>query len=158
MDARNNSARRHEAENRLALDRQLCVALYSTSLAMTKLYRPLLEPLGLTYPQHVVMLVLWERDDLTLSELGERLLLDSGTLTPLPKRLESVGLLQRHRDAHDERRIRLTLMLAGRALRRRAEAVPELAASATGYDLAVLDGLTAQLVHLRASVATHAAP
>ena len=123
-----------------------------------KFYRPLLEPLGLTYPQYLVMLVLWERDDLTLSELGERLLLDSGTLTPLLKRLESAGLLQRQRDAGDERKIRVALTAGGSALRFRAEAVPESAAGATGCDHAELDGLTAELVRLRASIATNAAP
>src|SRR5206468_5596661 len=75
----------------LALDNQLCFALYSTSLAMTKLYKPLLEPLGLTYPQYLALLVLWARDALTVSELGERLFLDSGTLTPLLKRMEAAG-------------------------------------------------------------------
>ena len=81
----------------LLLDNQLCFALYSTSLAMTKLYKPLLEALGLTYPQYLVLLVLWEQDGLTVSELGERLFLDSGTLTPLLKRLESSGLVSRQR-------------------------------------------------------------
>ena len=158
MTRRSTPAERHPAADRLTLDRQLCFALYSTSLAMTKLYRPFLEPLGLTYPQYLVMLVLWERDDLTLSGLGERLLLDSGTLTPLLKRLESAGLLQRRRDERDERRIRVSLTGAGRALRRRAEAVPESAAGATGCDLAELDALTAQLVRLRASITTLAGP
>lgn len=150
--------RRVESGNRLALDRQLCVALYPTSLAMTKLYRPLRKPLGLSYPQYLVMLVLWERDERTLSECGERLLLDSGTLTPLLKRLESAGLLQRQRDIRDERRIRVTLTAAGRALRRRAEAVPASAAAPTGCDLAELDRLTAQVPRLRASIAAHAWP
>src|SRR5439155_24290568 len=86
------------------LDRQLCFALYSSSLAMTKLYKPLLDPLGLTYPQYLVMLVLWEGDGIAVSELGQRLQLDSGTLTPLLKRLEASGLVQRRRDSADERR------------------------------------------------------
>ena len=81
----------------LLLDNQLCFALYSTSLAMTKLYKPLLAEMGLTYPQYLVMLALWERDDVTVSKLGERLFLDSGTLTPLLKRMEAAGLLQRRR-------------------------------------------------------------
>ena len=93
----------------LLLDHQLCFALYSASLAMTKLYKPLLDPLGLTYPQYLVMLVLWEHDGLTVSQLGERLALDSGTLTPLLKRLEAAGLVQRLRDAADERRVLLQL-------------------------------------------------
>jgi DNA-binding MarR family transcriptional regulator len=144
--------------SRLALDRQLCFALYSTSLAMTKLYRPLLEPLGITYPQYLVMLVLWESDDLTLSQLGDRLLLDSGTLTPLLKRLEAGGLLRRVRDAGDERRIRITLTASGRRLRRRAKAVPGLAARATGCELADLDGLADRLRRLRACITTHGTP
>ena len=85
----------------LKLDHQLCFALYSSSLAMTKMYKPMLEPLGLTYPQYLAMLVLWEDDGLAVSELGQRLQLDSGTLTPLLKRLESSGLLQRRRDSAD---------------------------------------------------------
>lgn len=157
MHTLDDTARQRETVSRLALDRQLCFALYSTSLAMTKLYRPLLEPLGITYPQYLVMLVLWEGDDLTLSELGERLLLDSGTLTPLLKRLEAGGLLRRQRDAGDERRLRVTLTARGRTLRRRAEAVPASAARATGCDIAELDGLTERLVRLRACIATHSA-
>ena len=125
---------------------------------MTKLYRPLLEPLGITYPQYLVMLVLWEGDDLTLSQLGERLMLDSGTLTPLLKRLEAIGLLRRERDAADERRIRIGLTARGRALRRRAQGVPALAARATGCGLAELDGLTENLKKLRTSIINHAAP
>ena len=82
----------------LWLDNQVCFALYSTSLAMTKLYKPLLDAIGLTYPQYLVMLVLWEQDGPTVSELGERLFLDSGTLTPLLKRLETSGLVERQRD------------------------------------------------------------
>ena len=97
----------------LALDRQLCFALYSASLAMTKAYKPLLEPLGLTYPQYLAMLVLWEGDGLAVSALGERLALDSGTLTPLLKRLEALGLVQRLRDSSDERRVLLRLTAEG---------------------------------------------
>lgn len=108
----------------LMLDNQLCFALYSASLAMTKLYKPLLDRLGLTYPQYLVMLVLWERDALTVGELGERLFLDSGTLTPLLKRLEAAGLVSRSRAADDERRVVVTLTDAGRALREQAIEVP----------------------------------
>src|SRR5256885_14135644 len=88
---------------------------------MTKLYKPLLDGIGLTYPQYLVMLVLWERDGLTVSEIGEQLTLDSGTLTPLLKRLEGANLLERVRDAQDERRVRITLTPLGRALRDRSE-------------------------------------
>jgi MarR family transcriptional regulator, organic hydroperoxide resistance regulator len=133
----------------LKLDRQLCFALYSASLAMTKFYKPLLEPLGLTYPQYLVMLVLWEADGLTVGQVGERLLLDSGTLTPLLKRLEAQGLLQRLRDAEDERRVLLQLTAAGRTLRARALAVPEALACASGCELDELVAMTARLKTLR---------
>jgi len=133
----------------LSLDRQLCFALYAASLAMTKMYKPLLEPLGLTYPQYLVMLVLWETDGVTVSQLGERLTLDSGTLTPLLKRLEAMGLVQRLRDAADERRVRLQLSAAGRALKTRALQVPQAIAGASGCALDELASLTAQLQALR---------
>ncbi len=137
------------AANWLALDRQLCFALYSASLAMTKLYKPLLDPLGLTYPQYLVMLVLWENDGLAVSQVGERLALDSGTLTPLLKRLEAAGLVQRLRDAADERRVLLQLSASGRALKTRAQRVPGLVAGATGCELAEIDSLTQRLQALR---------
>jgi MarR family transcriptional regulator, organic hydroperoxide resistance regulator len=133
----------------LALDHQLCFALYSASLAMTKLYKPLLEPLALTYPQYLVMLVLWEGDGVTVSAVGERLALDSGTLTPLLKRLEAAGLVQRLRDAADERRVLLQLTAAGRALQARAGAVPAAIAQASGCSLAELSELKSQLRALR---------
>jgi MarR family transcriptional regulator, organic hydroperoxide resistance regulator len=137
------------AVDRLALDHQLCFALYSASLAMTKAYQPLLAPLGLTYPQYLVMLVLWEQDGVTVSQLGERLTLDSGTLTPLLKRLQSAGLVQRLRDATDERRVRLQLTPAGRTLRHRAEAIPTALAAATGCGLGDIASLTRRLSDLR---------
>jgi DNA-binding MarR family transcriptional regulator len=119
---------------------------------MTKLYKPLLRPLGLTYPQYLVMLVLWETDGLTVSQVGERLALDSGTLTPLLKRLEAAALIQRLRDAADERRVLLQLTAAGRALKRQAGAVPPAVASASGCELGELAGLTARLQALRAEI------
>jgi len=136
----------------LKLDHQLCFALYSASLAMTKLYKPLLEPLGLTYPQYLVMLVLWEGDGIAVSQLGERLALDSGTLTPLLKRLEAGGLVQRLRDAADERRVLLRLSPAGRALKARALVVPESVACAAGCELDELAALTARLKTLRRQI------
>ncbi len=139
----------------LQLDRQLCFALYSASLAMTKLYKPLLDPLGLTYPQYLVMLVLWEGDGLTVSQLGERLALDSGTLTPLLKRLEALGHLQRLRDAADERRVLLQLTAQGRALRQQARQVPAAIAHASGCELGEITALTARLQALRQQL-THA--
>jgi DNA-binding MarR family transcriptional regulator len=113
------------AEQLLLLDNQLCFAMYSASLAMTKSYKKLLKALDLTYPQYLVMLVLWEQDGVIVSELGKRLYLDSGTLTPLLKRMESMGLLHRQRDADDERRVGVKLSDAGRALKRKALSVPE---------------------------------
>lgn len=136
----------------LSLDRQLCFALYSASLAMTKAYKPLLEPLGLTYPQYLVMLALWEADGIAVSQLGQRLALDSGTLTPLLKRLQALGLVQRLRDTADERRVLLQLTPAGRALKTRALQVPRAIASASGCRLDELASLTAQLQALRARI------
>ena len=133
----------------LLLDNQLCFALYSTSLAMTKIYKPLLAPLGLTYPQYLVMLVLWEQDGVMVSELGERLYLDSGTLTPLLKRLEAAGLIARLRDVADERRVHISLTSAGRKLKLRASAVPGCVASATSCSLADVVALTRQVQALR---------
>jgi len=133
----------------LKLDRQLCFALYSASLAMTKLYKPLLDPLNLTYPQYLAMLVLWEADAATVSELGQRLQLDSGTLTPLLKRLEANGFVQRQRDTADERRVLVHLTPAGRALKSRAAKVPPQIACAAGCDLDELTTLTRRLKELR---------
>jgi len=133
----------------LKLDHQLCFALYSSSLAMTKLYKPLLDPLGLTYPQYLVMLVLWEGDHIAVSELGTRLSLDSGTLTPLLKRLEAAGLVQRQRDSADERRVLLNLTATGRALKQRAIQVPQQVVCAANCSLDELATLTARLQQLR---------
>lgn len=108
----------------LKLDNQLCFALHATSMAFTRAYKPVLAPLGLTYPQYLVMLLLWERDNRTVSEIGEPLFLDSGTLTPLLKRMESAGLIVRKRDTQDERVVRITLSDAGNALREKAHGIP----------------------------------
>ena len=137
----------------LLLDHQLCFALYAASLAMTKTYKPLLAPLGLTYPQYLAMLVLWQSDAVTVSQLGERLTLDSGTLTPLLKRLASLGLLRRERDAADERRVRLLLTPAGHQLKTLALALPQAIAGAVACDLAEIRQLTAQLKTLRQHLA-----
>jgi DNA-binding MarR family transcriptional regulator len=115
------------------LENQLCFALYSASRALTRAYQPLLAPLGLTYPQYIVMLVLWEGDGLSVSELGERLGLDSGTLTPLLKRLESTGLVERRRDDDDERVVRVFLTATGRARYERAQQVPLEVATRCGF-------------------------
>jgi MarR family transcriptional regulator, organic hydroperoxide resistance regulator len=137
------------ADAMLQLDNQLCFALYSTSLAMTKLYKPLLEELGLTYPQYLAMLVLWEQDGLMVSELGERLYLDSGTLTPLLKRMETAGLVSRIRAVEDERRVHITLTAAGRKLKTRAAKIPGCILSATQCSIPELVSLTQQVQSFR---------
>ncbi|HET9621678.1 MAG TPA: MarR family transcriptional regulator [Kofleriaceae bacterium] len=121
-------------EDALRLEEQLCFALYNASRALTRAYAPLLEPLGVTYPQYLVLLVLWERDGLSIKQLGERLALDSGTLTPLCKRLAQQGLIERRRGDEDERLVRVHLTAAGRALRAKARKVPQGLMCAAGYD------------------------
>jgi DNA-binding MarR family transcriptional regulator len=133
----------------LQLDRQLCFALYASSLAMTKLYKPLLTPLGLTYPQYLVLLVLWQHGTQTVSALGEALSLDSGTLTPLLKRMEQAGWLARERDRRDERRVLVALTAAGQALKAQASAIPSTLACATACSLEELQTLTQRLHQLR---------
>jgi DNA-binding MarR family transcriptional regulator len=133
----------------LLLDNQLCFALYSASLAMTKLYKPLLDALGLTYPQYLALLVLWERDGLTVSELGERLSLDSGTLTPLLKRMEAAGLVSRLRDTADERRVHIQLTADGRSLKARASHIPGCVLQATQCEVVEAVALTRQIQALR---------
>ena len=133
----------------LQLDNQLCFALYSASLAMTRLYKPLLEELGLTYPQYLAMLVLWEQDGLMVSEIGERLSLDSGTLTPLLKRLESSGLISRIRAVEDERRVHIALTAAGRKLKANAAKIPDCLLAASQCPVPELMSLTRQVQALR---------
>lgn len=149
---KSNALYKMTAGEMLKLDRQLCFALYSASLSMTKLYKPLLDPLNLTYPQYLAMLVLWEGDGITVSELGQRLQLDSGTLTPLLKRLEVNGLLQRQRDTADERRVLLHLTAPGRALKARAAKIPPEVVCATGCSLDDLASLTRRLKKLREEI------
>jgi DNA-binding MarR family transcriptional regulator len=133
----------------LRLSNQLCFAVYSTAHAFNRVYKPLLEALDLTYPQYLVMLTLWEGDGLAVKEIGERLQLDSGTLTPLLKRLEIAGLVRRKRDADDERQVRVALTVKGRALRDKATRVPEGILAASGRSAAQLQALKAQLLQLR---------
>ena len=108
----------------LRLDRQVCFPLYAASNLITRLYRPLLDALGLTYPQYLVMMVLWEKSPCTVGEVGEQLHLETGTLTPLLKRMEANGILSRQRDSADERRVVVSLTRAGDALRKAAAKVP----------------------------------
>ena len=127
----------------------MCFALYSASLAMTKVYKPLLDELGLTYPQYLAMLVLWERDGLMVSELGDKLTLDSGTLTPLLKRLETSGYVSRIRAVEDERRVYITLTSSGRKLKTRAAKIPACILSASQCSVPELVHLTSQVQALR---------
>lgn len=137
------------AANLLALDNQFCFALYSASHAMTKTYKPMLERLGLTYPQYLVMLVLWEHDAILVKEIGARLYLDSGTLTPLLKRLEANGLVSRNRDPHDERQVRIVLSAKGRELRVMAADIPRQVLCASGQELTTLSSIRRELARVR---------
>lgn len=140
------------SQDYLALDKQFCFALYSASLAMTKTYKPLLDELGLTYPQYLVMLVLWKQDDILVKDIGEALFLDSGTLTPLLKRLEAADIITRQRDASDERQVRVRLTEAGRKLRRQAEKIPRQILCASGQDATQLAQLRVELHQLRTAL------
>lgn len=132
------------------IDQMLCFAVYSAGHAFTRFYKPRLDALDLTYPQYLVFLVLWERDDLTVKALGDKLFLDSGTITPLIKRLEGRGFVQRRRDEDDERQVRITLTPEGRALRGKAMAVPLAVMKGTGLSLDEAGTLQAELLALRA--------
>jgi len=132
----------------LLLDRQVCFALYSAQRSMEQAYRPLLAGLGITYPQYLVLLVLWERDGRGVAELGERLHLDSGTLSPLLQRLEAHGLLERRRSAADERRVEAFLTQRGRKLKEKARKVPHQLLECASLRLSQADALRAQLQQL----------
>ncbi|PXY22241.1 MarR family winged helix-turn-helix transcriptional regulator [Prauserella muralis] len=134
------------------LDDQVCFALYAATRAVTALYRPLLDDLGLTYPQYLVMLALWEHDELAVNELGRLLHLDSGTLSPLLKRLEKLELVERRRRADDERSVRVTVAPAGRALRAKAVPLPGVVGEAMGLDERQLDELRRTLRGVTESV------
>lgn len=125
----------------LKLDNQLCFAVYAAAHAFAQAYKPHLEPLGLTYPQYLVMLLLWERDGRSVNELGAPLRLDSGTLTPLLKRMEKAGFLTRQRDQKDERVTRIHLTAHGASLRETARAIPAAMLCASGLDVAGLSDL-----------------
>jgi DNA-binding MarR family transcriptional regulator len=116
----------------IGIDSQLCFALYSASRAMTAAYRPILADMNLTYPQYLVLLVLWEDEHVTVRRLGERLQLDSGTLSPLLKRLEANGFVRRERSREDERLVEVTLTAAGRRLEKKAQCIPGELFTATG--------------------------
>lgn len=142
----------------LRLDDLICFSLYATNHAFTRVYQPLLEPLGLTYPQYLVLTVLWQEDDLLVGQIGQRLDLVSSTLTPLLKRLEAAGLVTRERDRQDERQVRIRLTAEGKAMQRRAAPVPACIMQATGMSHAELIDLRQKLEALRGSLMHSVAP
>ena len=143
--------KKHE-EVKSRLGSMLCFTVYSTAHAFNRAYKPLLDALGLTYPQYLVMFALWERDDLSVKELGDLLYLDSGTLTPLLKRLEAMGLVRRARDPDDERSVRIRLTPAGSKMQGRERTVHEGLIGACGHSAEELKAITAQLVRVRDSL------
>jgi DNA-binding MarR family transcriptional regulator len=143
------------SDNLLNIDLQMCFALYSASLSMTKVYKPILAKLGLTYPQYLVLMVLWQQDGLTVNTLCEKLFSDSGTLTPLLKRLEKQGLIQRLRSVEDERKVLVTLTAAGKALKKEATAVPMQIICSTECSLDEIQSLNKRLIDLRSSLIKH---
>jgi MarR family transcriptional regulator, organic hydroperoxide resistance regulator len=141
-------------EDPLSLDRQVCFALAVASRSVIKLYRPVLEPLGLTHPQYLVMLALWQHESLSVKDLGVLLQLDSGTLSPLLKRLTAAGLVSKQRQAHDERSLSVGLTEKGRALRGQAERVPEDVVRRLGMDVEELLVLREALTRVIAAAVT----
>src|SRR6201996_7162583 len=139
----------HAADPLLRLDNQICFAVYSASHAFNRVYKPLLDRLGLTYPQYLVMLVLWEREGVAVKDIGERLHLDSGTLTPLLKRLELAGLIKRARSTEDERQVLIELTREGHALREQAKAVPQSILAASACSVGELVAMKNEIVALR---------
>ncbi|WP_115031981.1 MarR family transcriptional regulator [Tardiphaga sp. CF115] len=133
----------------LQLDNQLCFAVYSAGHAFNRVYKPLLDRLKLTYPQYLAMLVLWEQDNVPVKDIGERLFLDSGTLTPLLKRLEAAGLIKRTRSVEDERQMLIALTAQGQALREKAKAVPQGILAASACTVGEMAAMKNDLVALR---------
>ena len=133
----------------LLLGNQLCFAVYSTAHAFNRFYKPMLDRLGLTYPQYLVMLVLWEQDGLPVKEIGERLFLDSGTLTPLLKRLEAAALVKRTRSTEDERQVIVALTAQGEALKEKARSLPLSILAASDCSVAELSALKKEVEQLR---------
>ncbi len=142
-------ARKTAADWPLQLDNQICFAVYSTAHAFNRVYKPLLDRLGLTYPQYLVMLVLWERDDVPLKDIGERLFLDSGTLTPLLKRMEAADLIRRTRSTEDERQVLIALTPKGQALKEKARSVPEGILASSACSIGELSAIRNEIVGLR---------
>ena len=150
--SRRSAATARGSSDPLKLDNQLCFSVYAAAHAFNATYKPLLEPLGLTYPQYLAMLVLWQEDGVTVSAIGAKLGLDSGTLTPLLKRLEAAGLLSRTRDDADERQVRIALTPAGRALKQKAKTIPQQLLCASGLSLAEIGALRSRLDALAANL------
>ncbi|MFM6957017.1 MAG: MarR family winged helix-turn-helix transcriptional regulator [Acinetobacter sp.] len=138
-----------DEHQQLLLDNQLCFLIYSTNLALNQVYRQLLTPLGLTYPQYLVMLVLWEKDQLSVSEIGERLFLESSTLTPLLKKLEISQLITRKRSAKDERQVIISLTQQGHNLELKAVDIPNQISQAASCAPSTLNNLKDQISALR---------
>ncbi|MBK4214789.1 MarR family transcriptional regulator [Paracoccus caeni] len=141
-------------EQNPTLSSLLCFDIYSANLAFGRLYKPLLDPLGLTYPQYLALVLLWERDGQSVSEIGGSLGLESSTLTPLLKRLETAGLLRRLRDNEDERRVRIFLTDQGRDLQTKAAGVAECVAKATGLGADEAVAMQTALIRLRSALET----
>jgi DNA-binding MarR family transcriptional regulator len=135
--------------NAAGVDEFLCFAVYSANHAFNRVYKPLLDEIGLTYPQYLVMVSLWQRDDQTVGELGEKVFLESSTLTPMLKRLEGMGYIARVRDKQDERQVRVSLTSEGKALRQKALCVPQNILEATGLTEGDLKKLKNEIAHLR---------
>ncbi len=141
-------AKKPAADAPLLLGNQICFAIYSTAHAFNRVYKPLLDRLGLTYPQYLVMLVLWERDGVPLKDIGEKLFLDSGTLTPLLKRLEAAQLVKRTRGTADERQVLIALTPQGQSLKEKARAMPQSILAASACSIAELSAMKDDLVAL----------
>ena len=139
-------------EDTLKLDRQLCFAAYSVSQAFNRVYKPGLDRIGLTYPQYLVLLVLWEQDGQTVNQVGKQLHLDSGTLTPMLKRLEAAGIVRRQRDTQDERQVRISLTAKGSGLKEQAAEARRGVACATGLPAGEIQAMRDELMRLRDSL------
>jgi MarR family transcriptional regulator, organic hydroperoxide resistance regulator len=142
-------AKKNASDLTLLLGNQLCFAVYSTAHVFNRLYKPLLDRLGLTYPQYLVMLVLWERDGVPVKDIGAKLFLDSGTLTPLLKRLEAAELVKRTRSTEDERQVLIALTSRGQALREKAKALPQAILAASACSVTELVTMKNELIALR---------
>jgi len=142
-------AKKQAADAPLLLGNQICFAIYSAAHAFNRVYKPLLDRLGLTYPQYLVMLVLWERDGVPVKDIGERLFLDSGTLTPLLKRLEAAQLIKRTRNPADERQVLIALTAQGQALKEKARTVPQSILAASACSIGELSAMKNEIVALR---------